>query len=61
MPIKEVGGYYIGQQGWIDVLDSAGSRRFRVEGEIVSLIPTPDGAVHALIRTRMGSGIYRVW
>jgi hypothetical protein len=56
-----VGGYYVGQQGWIDVLDSAGSRRFRVEGEIVSLIPTPDGAVHALIRTRMGSGIYRVW
>jgi len=61
MPIKEVNGYYVGQRGWIDVLNSAGDRRFWVEGEIVSLIPTSDGAVWALIRTRMGTGVYRVW
>lgn len=61
MPVKEVDGYYVGQNGWIDVLNSAGNRRFWVEGEIVSLIPTPEGVVYALIRTNLGTGVYRVW
>jgi hypothetical protein len=61
MTVREAGGYHVGQHGWIDVLDSAGNRKFRVEGEIISLIPTSDNTVHALIRTGMGMGVYRVW
>jgi hypothetical protein len=61
MPVKEVDGYYVGQRGWIDVLDSAGNRRRWVEGEIVRLIPVSENTVWALIRTRMGTGAYRVW
>lgn len=61
MPVREAGGYYVGQDGWIDVLDSAGKRRFRVEGEIVSLLPTSDNILWALIKTRMGTGVYRLW
>lgn len=60
MPVKEAGGYYVGQRPQIDVLDSAGKRRFWVEGEIVSLIPTADQKVYALIRTPVGTGVYRV-
>ena len=61
MPVKEVGDYYVGQRGWIDVLNSAGNRRFRVEGEIVGLIPVSETTAWALIKTRMGIGAYRVW
>ena len=61
MPVKEVDGYHVGQRGWIDVLDSAGKRRRWVQGEIVRLIPVSENTVWALIRTRMGTGIYRVW
>jgi hypothetical protein len=61
MPVKEVDGYYVGQRGWIDVLGSAGSRRRWVEGEIVRLIPVSETTVWAMIRTRMGTGVYRVW
>jgi len=61
MPGKEVGDYYVGQHGWIDVLDGAGLRKFRVEGEIVRLIPVSETTAWALIRTRMGTGVYRVW
>jgi len=60
MLVKEVDGYHVGQHGWIDVLDEKENRRW-VEGEIVSLIPTPHGTVYALIKTRMGTGLYRVW
>lgn len=56
-----MGDYYVGQHGQIDVLNGAGNRRFRVEGEIVRLIPAPENTVWALIRTRMGIGAYRVW
>jgi hypothetical protein len=61
LPVKEVGDYYVGQHGQIDVLNSAGNRRFRVEGEIVSLIPVSETTAWALIKTRMGIGAYRVW
>jgi len=61
MPVNEVDGYRVGQRGWIDVLDADGKRRRWVEGEVVSLVPTPQNAVWALIRTRMGTGVYRVW
>jgi hypothetical protein len=61
MTVGEAGGYRVGQHGWIDVLDSAGNRGFRVEGEIVSLIPASDNSVWSLIKTRMGTGVYRVW
>lgn len=61
MPVKEVDGYYVGQRGWIDVLEEAQNRRFWVEGEIVSLIPASDNTVYALIKTRRGTGVYRLW
>jgi hypothetical protein len=61
MPVREVDGYYVGQRGLIDVLDSAGNRRYWVEGEIVSLIPTRHQEVYAFIETKTGRGIYRVW
>jgi hypothetical protein len=61
MPVKDVDGYYVGQHGWIDVLDSAGKRRRWLEGEIVRLIPVSETTVWALIKTRMGTGVYRVW
>jgi hypothetical protein len=61
MSVKEVDGYHVGQRGWIDVLENAGNRRFWVEGEIVSLIPAPEGVLYALIGTRMGTGVYRLW
>jgi hypothetical protein len=61
MPVMEVDGYHVGQRGWIDVLGSAGSRRSWVEGEIVRLIPVSETTVWAMIRTRMGTGVYRVW
>ena len=60
MPLKEADGYHVGQHGWIDVLDSSGNHSFRVRGEIVSLIPASDNAIYALIRTEMGSGVFRV-
>jgi hypothetical protein len=56
-----VDGYHVGQRGWIDVLDSAGKRRRWVEGEIVRLIPVSETTVWALIRTRMGTGVYQIW
>ncbi len=59
-PVREVNGYRLGQRGWVDVLDSEGERRHWLEGEIVRLIPVSETTVWALIRTRMGSGIYRV-
>jgi len=40
MTIREVGTYHVGQHGWIEVRDSEGNCRW-VEGEIISLIPTP--------------------
>ncbi|HEY7745503.1 MAG TPA: hypothetical protein VIA07_04135 [Desulfuromonadales bacterium] len=61
MPGREVGDYYVGQHGWIEVLDGTGNRRFWVEGEIVRLIPVSETIAWALIRTRMGTGLYRVW
>lgn len=61
MTVNQVDGYHVGQCGWIDVLDSDGKSRRWVEGEIVSLIQKPDNTVYALIRTRMGTGLYRVW
>jgi hypothetical protein len=61
MPVDEAGGYSVGQRGRIEVLDGAGRRRFEVEGEIVRLIPVGEDAVWALIRTRAGTGVYRVW
>jgi hypothetical protein len=61
MPDMEVGDYYLGQRGWIDVLDGAGIRKFRMEGEIVRLIPVSETTIWALIRTRMGTGAYRIW
>jgi hypothetical protein len=61
MPETELGGYYVGQCGWIEVLDGAGKRRRWVEGEIVRLIPVSETTVWALIRTRMGTGAYRLW
>jgi hypothetical protein len=61
MTEEKVGGYYVGQRCWIDVLDSAGKRRRWVEGEIVRLIPVSETTVWALIKTRMGTGVYRVW
>jgi hypothetical protein len=61
MPDMEVGDYHLGQRGWIDVLDGEGIRKFRLEGEIVRLIPVSETTVWALIRTRMGTGTYRIW
>jgi hypothetical protein len=61
MSVKEVDGYFVGQRGWIDVFDSAGKRKRYLEGEIIRLIPTRDGPVYALIETRMGTGVYRLW
>jgi hypothetical protein len=61
MPDIDVGDYYLGQRGWIDVLDGAGIRKFRMEGEIVRLIPVSETTIWALIRTRMGTGAYRIW
>jgi hypothetical protein len=61
MQVAEVGGYRVGQHGWIDVLENPESRVFQVQGEIVRLIPTTDYAAWALIRTGMGLGAYRVW
>lgn len=61
MQVQEMGGYCVGQRGQIDVLNGTGNRRFRVEGEIVRLIPLSDGPVYALIATGMGLGVYRVW
>jgi hypothetical protein len=61
MAVDHVDGYYVGQRGWIDVLDEAGEGRRWVEGEIVRLIPVTEGVVYALIRTRAGTGVYRVW
>ena len=61
MPVQEVDGYHVGQRGWIDVLDSEGKQKRWVEGEIVRLIPAPENIVYAMIRTRMGTGVYRVW
>jgi hypothetical protein len=57
----EVGDYHLGQRGWIDVLDGEGIRKFRLEGEIVRLIPVSETTVWALIRTPMGTGTYRIW
>jgi hypothetical protein len=59
MAVKEAGGYYVGQHGQIDVLDNPDNRRFWVEGEIIRLIPTSQ-AIYAMIRTRLGIGVYRV-
>lgn len=59
-PVDEAGGYHVGEHGRIDVLDGTGSRRFEVEGEIVRLIPVAECTVWAMIRTRMGMGVYRV-
>lgn len=61
MPVKEVNGYYVGQRGLFDVLNDAGTGRFLVEGEIVSLIPTPHHRIYALIKTGAGTGLYRLW
>jgi hypothetical protein len=61
MPVMEVDGYFVGQHGWIDVLDGAGKQRYWVAGEIVRLIPVSETTVWALIRTRMGTGVYRLW
>jgi hypothetical protein len=60
MSVKEAGGYYVGQHGQLDVLDSTENRRFWVEGEIISLIPTTDQNIYALIRTQLGTGVYQV-
>jgi hypothetical protein len=56
-----VDGYYVGQCGWIEVLDGEGKRRRWVEGEIVRLIPVSETTVWALTRTRMGTGVYQIW
>jgi hypothetical protein len=61
MSVKEVGDYYLGQRGWIDVLDGEGIRKFQTEGEIVRLIPVAETTTWAMIRTRMGTGAYRIW
>lgn len=61
LPDMEVGDYHLGQRGWIDVLDGAGKQRCWVEGEIVRLIPVSDTTAWALIRTRLGTGVYRIW
>lgn len=61
MPVKEVDGYHIGQCCWIDVLDSEGKNKRWIQGEIVSLMPTRENAVWAMIRTRTGMGVYRLW
>jgi hypothetical protein len=61
MPETELGDYYVGQRGWIEVLDGAGMQRRWVEGEIVRLMPVSEISGWALIRTCMGTGVYRVW
>jgi hypothetical protein len=60
MPVNEVHGYQVGQRGRIEVLNSAGNRRFWVEGEIVRLLPMREGGTYALIKTPAGTGVYRV-
>ena len=59
--VSEVSGYHVGQHGQFEVLNEAGTRRFWVEGEIVSFIRTPQHRIYALIRTPLGTGDYRVW
>ena len=62
MPIRELNGYYfVGQHGRIEVLNTAGDRWFWVEGEVLGLIPAPENKVYALIKTQLGTGVYRVW
>jgi len=61
MLVKEVDGYHVGQRGWIEVLDGEGKRRRWLEGEIVRLIPVSETTTWALIRTRMGTGVYQIW
>jgi hypothetical protein len=61
MPDQSIPGYRVGQHGWIDVLDSEGQRRRWVEGELLRLIPVGECTVWALIRTRLGTGVYRLW
>jgi hypothetical protein len=34
MAVDHMDGYYVGQRGWIDVLDAAGEGRRWVEGSI---------------------------
>lgn len=58
---KTVGDYHVGQRGWIEVLDGAGKQGRWLEGEIVRLITVSETTVWAAIRTRMGTGVYRVW
>jgi hypothetical protein len=60
MPAEEVSGYQIGQRGRIEVLNSAGDRRFWVEGEILRFLPTPTQGIYAQIKTLTGTGIYRL-
>jgi hypothetical protein len=60
MAVHELNGYRVGQRGRIEVLNSAGSRKFWVEGEIVRLLPTGAGGTYALIKTLTGTGVYRV-
>jgi hypothetical protein len=58
--VQEVNGYRVGQHGRIEVLNSAGTRRFWVEGEILRLLPLRDGGTYALIQTLTGIGLYRL-
>jgi hypothetical protein len=61
MPETELGDYHVGQCGWFEVLDGAGEQWYWVEGEIVRLMPVSETSVWALIRARMGTGVYRLW
>jgi hypothetical protein len=60
MPVHELNGYQVGRYGRIEVLNSAGTRRFWVEGEIVRFLPAREGGTYALIKTLTGTGVYRV-
>jgi hypothetical protein len=60
MPVHELNGYQVGQHGRIEVLNSAGTRRFWVEGEIVRFLPAREDGTYALIKTHTGTGVYRV-
>jgi hypothetical protein len=61
MPVKEVGAYHVGQRGWFDVLERPGNRRYWVKGEILSLIPTSNNTVWAMIKTWKGIRLCRLW
>jgi hypothetical protein len=61
MPVKEIGEYYVGRRGWIDVLDSPGHQRRWVWGEIISLIPTSKNTLWAMIKTHTGTRVCQLW